>query len=253
MISIVLPLYNKDIYIKDTVTRVLKQTFQKFELIIVNDGSTDKSASIVQEFDDPRIILINQENKGVSSARNRGISEAKYKYIAFLDADDKWSNNHLEELYKLICDFGEQADAFVTNFARTYPDGTIVNNRKPKELHRGIIKNYFKTILKKGVIHTSAVCIKKNALDDIGLFKEGISYGEDIDLWNRIARKYKIAYSPVVTEFYQIGTMNNASNIKNYDKVAANYIKLTDSINIFDLLFNLMRLLKIKAKMLILK
>lgn len=253
MISVVIPLYNKEMYIRDTIKYVLDQSFQEFELIIVNDGSVDESVSIVKEFDDPRVKLINQQNKGVSSARNRGISEAKYNYVAFLDADDKWLSNHLEEIYKLICDFEHQAGAFVTNFARAYVDGSFVNNRKYNELHRGIIKNYFKKVLKKGVIHSSSVCIKKSVFNEIGLFVEKFSYGEDIDLWNRIARKYMIAYSPVVTEFYQMGTMNNASNIKNYEKVAANYIKLTDSINIFDLIFNLMRLLKIKAKMLILK
>lgn len=253
MISVIIPLYNKEMYIEQTIKNVLNQTFHDFEIVVINDGSTDNSIKIVERFKNNKIRLFHKENGGVSSARNMGIKKSKYKYIAFLDADDEWSPNHLEEIFKLICDYGNEADMFVTNFARKYPDGTISNNRKYNDLPRGIIKNYFRTILKKAVAHTSSVCIRKNVLYEIGLFVEHFSYGEDIDLWNRIARKYKIAYSPVVTEFYQIGTMNNASNIKNYDKVAANYIKLTDSINIFDLLFNLMRLLKIKAKMLILK
>ena len=90
MISVVIPLYNKEKYIKRAIESVLNQTFQKFEIIVVNDGSTDKSAEIVQNIKDPRIRLINQKNAGVSAARNRGIQEAKYEYIAFLDADDFW-------------------------------------------------------------------------------------------------------------------------------------------------------------------
>ena len=90
MFPVVIPLYNKEVYIKNTLNSVLAQTIKDFEIIVVNDGSTDKSAEVVKSLSDPRIRLINQVNAGVSVARNRGINEAKADLIAFLDGDDEW-------------------------------------------------------------------------------------------------------------------------------------------------------------------
>ena len=92
MISVVIPLYNKEKQIKRTIQSVLTQTFQDFEIVIVNDGSTDNSTIEVEKIKDSRIRLIHQENAGVSAARNKGIEEAKYELIALLDADDEWKN-----------------------------------------------------------------------------------------------------------------------------------------------------------------
>ena len=103
MISVVIPLYNKEKQIAKTLQTVLNQTYQNFEIVIVNDGSTDGSVEEVLRISDSRIRLVNQENGGVSAARNRGIDEAKGEYIAFLDADDLWDIDHLEVLYQLLC------------------------------------------------------------------------------------------------------------------------------------------------------
>ena len=94
MISVVIPLYNKERYIERAVYSVLSQTFQLFEIVIVNDGSTDGSVSVIERMNNPLIRLIHQKNGGVSAARNRGIEEARFEYIAFLDADDEWKENH---------------------------------------------------------------------------------------------------------------------------------------------------------------
>ena len=93
MFSVVIPLYNKELSIINTIQSVLDQTFQNFEIVVVNDGSTDRSVEMVEQFNDPRIRIINKSNGGVSSARNRGIQEAKYELVAFLDADDFWEQN----------------------------------------------------------------------------------------------------------------------------------------------------------------
>lgn len=247
-ISIIIPLYNKEAYIKNTINKVLLQTYQNFELIIVNDGSKDNGPQIAESFSDPRIRLINKENGGVSSARNVGIKEAKYDYIAFLDADDEWLPNHLEEIHKLIVDYGSEANVFVTNFARKYPDGRIIPNRKEDELKQGIITNYFKEALKKAVIHTSCVCVSKNALDIVNGFDERFSNGEDIDLWVRLARKYKISYSPIVTEHYLQDAHNNSKIIKDYSKVAAMHIRLMKCVNRYDFYFNLKRVIKVRIR-----
>ena len=101
MISVVIPLYNKEKQVAHTLQSVLRQTFQDFEIVIVDDGSTDHSVEEVEKVRDTRIRLVHQQNAGVSAARNRGISEAKYDLIAFLDADDEWKPEYLETQYGL--------------------------------------------------------------------------------------------------------------------------------------------------------
>src|SRR5690606_35592492 len=98
----IIPLYNKERHIKSTIESVLAQTFQDFEIIIVNDGSTDNSEALVNSISDPRIKYFKQENKGVSTARNFGIEKSSAKLIAFLDADDYWYPNHLNHLKTLF-------------------------------------------------------------------------------------------------------------------------------------------------------
>jgi glycosyltransferase involved in cell wall biosynthesis len=103
--TIIIPLYNKEAHIKATLDSVLAQTFENFEVIIVNDGSTDRSMDIISTFKDKRIQIINKKNEGVSTARNLGIKNAKGDFIAFLDADDIWYPTHLEDLKNLIAHF----------------------------------------------------------------------------------------------------------------------------------------------------
>ena len=103
MITVVIPLYNKAHTIKDTLNTVLNQTYSEYEIIIVNDGSTDNGVQIIKDnFNDKRIRIINQKNFGVSVARNRGIKEAKYNYIALLDADDNWHPDYLSIMQDAI-------------------------------------------------------------------------------------------------------------------------------------------------------
>ncbi|MBT8256619.1 MAG: glycosyltransferase family 2 protein, partial [Bacteroidia bacterium] len=99
MFSVVIPLYNKEAFISTTIRSVLDQSFQDFELLVIDDGSTDDSHKIVQEFNDSRIRLKSIKNSGVSVARNFGVEKSKYDWIAFLDADDYWTSGFLETLW----------------------------------------------------------------------------------------------------------------------------------------------------------
>ncbi|MDO5035636.1 MAG: glycosyltransferase family A protein [Porphyromonas sp.] len=239
-ISVVIPLYNKEKTIKKTIQSVLDQDFKDFELIVVNDGSKDKSATVVQSIDDSRIRLIDKPNGGVSSARNRGIVEAKSDYIAFLDADDYWLPNHLTEINNLIEEYGDRCSVFTTNFTREFSDGTSFPSRN--DLKKGQISNYFKTICKGAIIHSSSVAIKKEALLHIGMFNENYTHGEDIDLWNRLARKYEVAYSPDPSSIYRI-TNEGSVLTMNYDREAAKNALKGVSTNPHDLYLSCKRYL----------
>lgn len=210
--SVVIPLYNKQSHIKETIETVIAQTFQDFELIVINDGSKDDSAEVVESIKDSRIKLINQENAGVSVARNRGIKEAKAEYIAFLDGDDLWKENHLEVIYRLICKFPD-AGMFSTAYE-------LKQNNKIQSLHfeglvekdfDGIIPDYFKTLaFGDNPTWSSVVVIKKEGFNKVGGFPKGVRMGEDLDTWIRIGINYQVCFSSTVTAQYNLEADNRA-------------------------------------------
>lgn len=210
MISIIIPLYNKEKYIINTINNVLNQTFQSFEIVVVDDGSTDDGVSKIKQIGDPRVRLISKINGGVSSARNRGVEEAKFDYIAFLDADDEWEINHLENILALIEKYKNVADVFSSNFYAKYSDNKKKINRI--DIKTGIIENYFQTVLEKPIIHSSSVVITKTAFYEAGQFNTILSRGEDIDLWIRLAKKYIVAYSEAATSNYLQNASNNSAS-----------------------------------------
>jgi Glycosyltransferases involved in cell wall biogenesis len=197
MISIVIPLYNKEKQIQNTLKSVFNQTFQDFEIVIVNDGSTDHSVEVVKQINNSRIRLIEQTNQGVSAARNTGIKEAKYDYIALVDADDEWKPTYLETQLDLINSFPEcSVFACAYEFRRGEKTIQLILNRIPFEGEKGILSNYFEVAsCSHPPLWTSAVVAKKEAFLSIGGFPVGIKSGEDLLTWARLAVKYKIAYS----------------------------------------------------------
>jgi len=214
--SIIMPLYNKENYVKETIDTVKNQTFQNFELVIINDGSTDKSSIIVEEINDSRIRLINQKNSGVSVARNNGIKLAKADYIVFLDADDIWLPMFLQTIYEMIKQF-KNVGLYATSYKMRYPNGyeqKIVTKGFKKNNFIGIIPNYFKSVVKStGLVWTSAVCIPKEIfLENEIWFPEGEKYGEDLYVWARIAMKFDVCYNTNPCAIYQLETDNNCLN-----------------------------------------
>jgi glycosyltransferase involved in cell wall biosynthesis len=198
MISIVIPLYNKEKQIANTLQTVFNQTFQDFEIVIVDDGSTDKGVEEVQKINDSHIRLIHQENQGVSATRNRGIAESKYDYVAFLDADDEWKPEYLQTQYELIQKYAE-CDVFVCNYEFKNETGKITStiiNKLPFNETEGILGNYFEVAsCSHPPLWTSAVVVKKDAVQAIGGFPVGTKAGEDLLTWARLAVNYKIAYN----------------------------------------------------------
>ncbi|MEI7848050.1 MAG: glycosyltransferase family 2 protein [Chloroflexota bacterium] len=193
-VSVVIPLFNKANYIQRAVNSVLRQTHQQFEIIIINDGSTDNSVSRVSEINEPRIRVINQKNKGVSAARNRGAKEASSDLIAFLDADDEWTPNFLEEMLSLASDF-ENCGLYGSSYYKEFEDGSreAKNSVLFRLDYRGIIPNYFEVHIIRTPIHSSSVMARKNVLLAIGGFPEDMILNEDFDTWIRFGIKSNIA------------------------------------------------------------
>lgn len=198
MISVVIPLYNKEHSIRHTLEAVLEQTYQNFEIVVVNDGSTDNSVSEVEKVNDQRIRIITQENAGVSAARNRGIEEAKYDLIAFLDADDEWKPTYLETQMALVEKYPE-CNVFATNYEFRDTEGNVrptILQRLPFNGEDGVLTNYFEVASHSHPpMWTSAIMVRKTAIQEVGGFPVGIAAGEDLLTWAQLATRNEIAYS----------------------------------------------------------
>jgi glycosyltransferase involved in cell wall biosynthesis len=161
--------------------------------------------------------LINQKNAGVSVARNRGINEAKSELIAFLDADDEWMPNYLETILRLREKYPD-AGLYATSLKTEFIDNVLTD--KDEELRKlipdeGLILNYFKVnqkdISHKDIFYTSSVTVPKKIFLELGGFQTGFWWGEDIDMWSRIALKYPFAYSCQVCSIYYQNVVNGAA------------------------------------------
>lgn len=198
--SVVIPLYNKEQSIVNTILSVLNQSYQNFEVIIVDDGSTDNSLKVVNDIQDSRIRVVSQENQGVSAARNQGIKESKYEWIAFLDGDDLWKKDHLEEIVKMIGTFPNQK-VYVTSFE--YSDKRkMFRHRRNSSIFK--IENYFLEAIKESLIWTSIIAVHRDCFEKVGYFNRKLNRGEDLDLWARLARVYRIVKSSKITAIYNI-------------------------------------------------
>jgi glycosyltransferase involved in cell wall biosynthesis len=211
-ISIVIPLYNKEPHIARALNSVLAQTFQDFEVVIVDDGSTDNSAEVVKKFEDFRIRLIQQENRGVSVARNRGIEAARAELIAFLDADDEWLPQHLETIMCLRSKF-PKAGAYATLYSIQHRERIKKVDIPCPSLKSGdgLIPRYFKLAAECDPITSSSVCIPRSIFDSVGLFTPDVWWGEDTEMWGRIALHYDIAFSMKECVIYHYGATNRAN------------------------------------------
>ncbi len=198
MFSIIVALYNKSAHIEKCLQSIFNQTFTEYEIIVVNDGSTDDSYEKVQKISIPhscQLQIINQQNMGVSSARNNGVKQAKYDLIAFLDADDWWEPTYLAEMKNLIDAFPE-AGIFGSGYCLV-KNGVSRNADVAVEpaFKMGLI-NYFEVYSRNLCmpLWTSSVVIRKSIFEAEKGFKPFLKLGEDFDLWVRVALKYPVAF-----------------------------------------------------------
>jgi len=260
MFSIIIPLYNKADYIEKAIKSVLAQTFQEFELIVVNDGSTDdsfaqlavisqqlsvssyQSTVISQQSADEKlkysgkIKIIDQENRGVSTARNNGVKLAKYDYIAFLDADDWWEPTYLERM-KLLIDEFPMAGLYGSSFYLVKNGHNRIAPIGVKSDFKSGLINYFQVYANTlcQPIWTGATIIRKSVFMLENGFNPQLKLGEDFDLWVRIAVKSPVAFLNVPLAYYNqdVDLSNRAIGEKLYEPeqhmLFSNYGELRDN------------------------
>lgn len=198
--SIIVPLYNKEPYVEKALRSILGQTFTDYELIVVNDGSKDNSLAVAQRVLEgvDKATIINQENTGVSTARNNGVAASTGEYICFLDADDWWEPTFLEEMDKFINDYPD-AGLYALNYIYYKPGKTHIAINHPT----GYI-NYPKLYYENGdmPIWTGAVCLPRVSFGKYGGFPIRIKLGEDFLLWSKIAIENKVAFLDKPLAYY---------------------------------------------------
>ncbi|TBX68738.1 glycosyltransferase family 2 protein [Flavobacterium silvisoli] len=191
--SVIIPLYNKEKFVAKTINSVLDQTFTDYEIIVINDGSTDNSERVILSFTDSRIHYFATHNHGASAARNTGIEKAGGDYICFLDADDYWYPDFLATMYHYSELFPEQkvfgAAIEIETSKKTIPAQYAIQRTGDFEL-----VNFFKASVGESVLCTSSVAIHKDVFEAIGNFDISIKSGQDTDLWIRIGLLYPVLF-----------------------------------------------------------
>ncbi len=223
--TVVIPLFNKSNYISKTIESVLAQTFQDFEVLIVEDCSTDTSLKMVSAILSDKIRIIQHEqNKGLSASRNTGIKNAAAQYIAFLDADDVWKPNYLETIYTLIQKFPE-CKLFATNYEEIYPNqlSLIPTTKLKNQGKETVIKDFFESNLSQHIYCCCSLCVDKSVFETIGYYDEKITYGEDVDFNIRANNVFQLAYTTDVLVSYILYTENQITNTHLKNKTLTNF------------------------------
>lgn len=206
--SVIIPLYNKEPFVENTIKSILNQTFSDYEILIVNDCSTDLSVGKIKPFLSESIRLIeHSQNNGLSAARNTGIANASSNYITFLDADDIWKPTFLETIHNLISEFPE-AKIFGTNYEEVYSNKITTPNNFPEGIasKENQIIDFFEHNLGQGIYNHGSVCFHKSVYEKAGLYDETIDFAEDIDFNIRANYYFKLAYSNTIQMQYFMET-----------------------------------------------
>lgn len=222
MFSVIIPLYNKASYVEKAVRSVLNQSCQEFELIIVNDGSTDNSLEVVKamQMEDVDVQIIDQINSGVSTTRNNGVLHSKHPYICFLDADDWWKTTFLEEMKVLIRTFPEAGIYGSSYFIVRNQQSRVAPIGVDESFNQGLIdycRVYAKTLCMP--LTSISVIVPKFIFEQEHGFKTDLKLGEDFDLWLRIAMKYPVAFLNKPLAYYNqdVELTNRAIGDKLYE------------------------------------
>ncbi len=208
MFSVIIPVYNGEKFIDDAIESVKRQSFEDWEIVVVNDGSSDNTAKRLEKYsDDEKIRVFNQENGGVSRARNKGIEEAKMPYLTFLDADDIWRENHLEVIRGMI-EVYPDAGLYATSAENHMANGEVVINNEFFKNRSDIVfvEDFFKEYAKDKsakMFNMISTCITKEAAEKAGGFPVGCKIGEDLELSLVIAAYFPVVLTSKATTVYR--------------------------------------------------
>lgn len=248
MFTVVIPLFNKVKFIERAINSVRNQSFHNFEIIVIDDGSTDGSAELVERIFEDEVKLIRHVNQGVSATRNLGISLANYSFIAFLDADDFWHQHYLYWVSKIIFRYPNAGLIGVSYLFKGEFPNKIEDNFS-------IISNYYKHADRNTLFTSSSTVIHKSFFENNTGFKENLKKGEDIDVWCRAYDYFGKAYfinNPLV--FYDTSASDTSNRVYpvgshflhemylNYSISEQNkedWIEFRDKYLLLNLLFNL--------------
>ena len=226
--SVIIPLYNKEKFVEKTLRSVLSQTFDDYELIVIDDCSTDKSLDAVKGLNDRRIKLISHEkNQGLSAARNTGIRNASSDCIAFIDADDTWEPFFLEKMAELVDKFPD-AGMYASGYEEKYPNGRALEVHKNLDFATGeinIVADFFKANAHQPIFCYSSAAIRREVFEKAGYFDEKITYGEDIDFNIRAGQQFKLAYYNAVCAAYIMDSENQITRSSPGNKVITDFAK----------------------------
>lgn len=215
-VSIIIPTYNRADVLTASIQSVLQQTYTDFELLIVDDGSTDNTDTIVESIHDDRIRYLKMpENKGVAAARNEGIRQAKYNYIAFQDSDDYWKPDKLEKQMTFLAQKPEIGLLYCPYECQKV-DGTLLlvpDHNIPSEEKQG---NIYRYMLLRNTIGTPGVLVRRQCFEKSGLFCESLTCLEDWELFLRIARDHEIAFQDDPMVLVNLSTDGVSHNISGY-------------------------------------
>ena len=209
-VSVIIPAFNAMTYLPETVESVLKQTFTDFEVLLINDGSTDEIIEWATQIKDWRVKLISQQNQGVSEARNTGITHAQGEYIAFLDADDLWEPTKLEKQTQLL--EGNPAVGLVDTWV-------VLATEQGKPTDKVWISkaegNIWKQIAEENLLTCgSTPMIRRCCFESVGVFNRDLRIGEDWDMWVRIASRYSFAVVKETLVRYRQHSSNTSKNCR---------------------------------------
>lgn len=228
--SVVISVYNKEKYIGDTLQSVLGQTYQNFEIIVLNDGSTDGSETEILQFDDPRIHYFSQENKGAGAARNEAISKAKYPYIALLDADDYWYPHYLEEQKKAMEAFPGHS-VFTTAKERKEKGNITKEEYSVDSKEERLVVDFFKASQLNSILDSSSVVLHQRVFEKAGYYDPKIKSGQDTDFFVRIGLHFEVVFTQKIctqhiineTSLYRsTSSLSEKANFEAYEKFEAN-------------------------------
>ncbi len=223
-ISVIIPLYNKEREIVDTVRSALAQTFRPLEIIVVDDGSTDRSAQLVRDLQAPLVRLVQQPNAGECAARNRAIAEARGEYVALLDADDCWRPGFLAEIAALIREY-PGCGLYCTGFDIVSHEGEFPA-ASPAE--RGVVENFFRDSAHRYIAIPSASCLPRRVFDEVGGFPEGMKIAGDLYMWIKVARRYRVCFSPARLCRYSRVASNRSASSYTPERTACSFEQLYD-------------------------